>query len=385
MLRRTPLFESHRRLGGRLIEFGGWEMPVQYSSIVDEHHAVRKAAGLFDVSHMGKVLVSGSGAAPFLNQTLTNDIRKLAPGAGQYTLMCNPPGGVIDDLYAYRLADDEYLLIINASRSDADWDWLQHRCDSTSAPGALKLRNVSEQYGIVALQGPRAVECMTEVIPGGSIRGCLAAHPAELKKNQAGVFLFNAAPVIVARTGYTGEDGFEMVAPSDSLAALWEHCLAVGRSFGLQPAGLGARDTLRTESCYPLYGHELDEKTTPLEAGLGFFVALDKDFVGREALAAQKAAGVSRKCVAFVMTGKCPPPRPHYAVYAAGSRVGEVASGTQSPTLGAGIGMAYVPAGMSAQGTALEIEVRGQRFPAEVRPKPLYRRPTPAASPAQRA
>jgi aminomethyltransferase len=376
MLKRTPLYETHRKSGGRLIEFGGWEMPVLYSSILDEHRAVRKAAGLFDVSHMGKVMVSGSGAEAFLNQTLTNDVRKLTPGTGQYTLMCNERGGVIDDLYAYRLDDQEFLLIINASRSDADWDWLQQQYDHSKVQGAIQLKNASAQYGIVALQGPRAAECLSASVFGGAIRGSLVAHAIDLKKNQAGVFLFNGTPVVMARTGYTGEDGFEMVVPTESLVALWDQCMAAGRPFGLQPAGLGARDTLRTEMCYPLYGHELDEQTTPLEAGLGYFVSLEKEFVGRAVLAEQKARGVTKKCVAFKMTGSSAPPRPHYSIWSSGSegaRIGQVASGTQSPSLGTGIGMGYVPPQHAAPGTVLEIEIRQQRAAAVVTPKPLYR------------
>lgn len=378
MLKRTPLFERHQQLAGRLIEFGGWEMPVQYSSIMDEHHAVRKAAGLFDVSHMGKVTVSGSGAEAFLNQTLTNDVRKLAPGHGQYTLMCNERGGVIDDLYAYRLQAQEFLLIINASRADTDWDWLQHQYDRTTVNGGIQLKNVSAQHGIIALQGPRAAECMKVALPGGSIDGVLVSEATELKKNQAGVFLFNAAPVIIARTGYTGEDGFEMVVPTETLVPLWDHLLAAGHPFCLQPAGLGARDTLRTEVCYPLYGHELDEQTTPVEAGLSFFVSFEKDFTGRSVLAEQKVKGVAKKCIAFKMTGKSAPPRPQYAICgpgATGAKIGTVVSGTQSPSLGIGIGIGYVPPQFASPGTEIGIEIRGQRAPAMVAAKPIYRKP----------
>jgi aminomethyltransferase len=377
MLKRTPLFERHQKLNGRLIEFGGWEMPVQYSSILDEHLAVRQAAGLFDVSHMGKVVVSGSGAAEFLNHTFTNDLRKLAPGQGQYTLMCNARGGVIDDLYAYRMAEDEFFLIINASRVEADWDWLQNQYDTSKVAGAIQLKNVSAQHGIIALQGPRAAECMKTALPGGSMRGTLVGDATDLKKNQAGVFLFNGIPLIVARTGYTGEDGFELVPPTEILVAVWDHLLAAGHQFCLQPVGLGARDTLRTEGCSPLYGHELDEETTPLEAGVGFFVGLDKEFVGRSVLAEQKAKGVAKKCVAFKMTGKSAPPRPHYAICRPGpngAKIGEVTSGTQSPSLGVGIGLGYVPPDMAAPGTAIEIEIRHQRAAAVVVAKPIYRK-----------
>jgi aminomethyltransferase len=374
-LKRTPLFAAHQRLSGKLIEFGGWEMPVQYSSIVDEHLAVRRAAGIFDISHMGEICVSGPSAAAFLNHTLTNNIRKLAVGQGQYTLVCNERGGVVDDLYAYRLGDDEYLLIVNASRIDADWDWLQEQYESGAVGGEIRMRNCSDEYGAVAIQGPRVVEFINNVVPGGSISGTFVSKATELKKNELGAFVFDAATIYVARTGYTGEDGFEIIAPAENIEAVWTRALAVGHQGCLQPAGLGARDTLRTEVCYPLYGHELDENTTPIEAGVGFFVSLDKgDFEGRNVLADQKANGTKKKLVAFKMTEKSAPPRPHYPVWANGSAVGEVVSGTQSPSLNLGIGMGYVPPQFAKVGTKIEIEIRGKRAPAEIFQKPIYRK-----------
>jgi aminomethyltransferase len=374
-LKRTPLFAAHQRLGGKLIEFGGWEMPVQYSSIVDEHLAVRKAAGIFDISHMGEICVSGPSAAAFLNRALTNDIRKLAVGQGQYTLMCNERGGVIDDLYAYRLTDEEYLLIVNASRIDADWDWLQEQYEAGSVSGEIRIKNASEEFGAVAIQGPRTVDFINDVVPGGSIGGTFVNQVTDLKKNELGAFVFDAATIYVARTGYTGEDGFEIIAPAENIEAVWTRALAVGHKGCLQPAGLGARDTLRTEVCYPLYGHELDENTTPIEAGVGFFVSLDKgDFVGRGVLAEQKANGTKKKLVAFRMTEKSAPPRPHYPIWIDGAAVGEVVSGTQGPSLNAGIGLGYVPSSSAKPGNKLEIEIRGKRAQAEVVPKPIFRK-----------
>jgi aminomethyltransferase len=374
-LKRTPLFAAHQRLGGKLIEFGGWEMPVQYSSIVDEHLAVRKAAGIFDISHMGEICVSGPSAAAFLNRALTNDIRKLAVGQGQYTLMCNERGGVIDDLYAYRLTDEEFLLIVNASRIDADWDWLQEQYEAGSVSGEIRIKNVSEEFGAVAIQGPRTVDFINDVVPGGSIGGTFVNQVTDLKKNELGAFVFDAATIYVARTGYTGEDGFEIIAPAENIEAVWTRALAVGHKGCLQPAGLGARDTLRTEVCYPLYGHELDENTTPIEAGVGFFVSLDKgDFVGRGVLAEQKANGTKKKLVAFRMTEKSAPPRPHYPIWIDGAAVGEVVSGTQGPSLNAGIGLGYVPSSSAKPGNKLEIEIRGKRAQAEVVPKPIFRK-----------
>jgi aminomethyltransferase len=382
-MKRTPLFAAHQRLGGKLIEFGGWEMPVQYTSIVDEHTAVRRAAGLFDISHMGEVSVNGSAAESFLNQTLTNDLRKLAPGQGQYTLMCNEAGGVIDDLYAYRLGSTDYLLIINASRIDDDVAWLERRYQESPLRANVRLRNISAQTGAVAVQGPRVVEFISRCFPGPALAGTMVPNPTDLKKNQAAKFRFDQGEAWVARTGYTGEDGFEVIAAADLIEAIWNALLAAGQPQGLKPAGLGARDTLRTEVCYPLYGHELDEKTTPFEAGLGFFVSLDKgEFVGRPVFAEQKAKGTAKKLVAFKMAEKSAPPRPHYAIWSAGEngcRLGEVVTGTQSPSLGQGIGLGYVPTEASQVSTRLEIEIRGKRSGAVVVAKPFYRKPlTPA-------
>ena len=378
-MKRTPLYAAHQRLGGRLIEFGGWEMPVQYTGIVDEHLAVRKAAGLFDISHMGEVVARGPAAEDFLNRTLTNDVRKLAAGQGQYTLLCNPRGGVVDDLYVYRLSAHEYLLIINASRIEPDVAWLQQQAAAFGDQAGLELRNLSDELGALALQGPQAVKFIGQCFPAASTGGTANVPVTDLKKNQIAEFSFEGATVWVSRTGYTGEDGFEIVAPAGLLEAIWNQLLELGRPCGLKPCGLGARDTLRTEVCYPLYGHELDETTTPIEAGLGFFVALDKgEFVGRPVLAEQKANGVSRKLAAFKMTGPSAPPRPHYALWSAGpepARLGEVTSGTQSPSLGVGIGLGYVPPAFARPQTPVEIEIRGKRAAAVVVPKPIYRKP----------
>lgn len=377
-MKRTPLFASHQQLGGKLIEFGGWEMPVQYTSISDEHQAVRTTAGIFDISHMGEVVVSGDGVLAFLNRVLTNDVRKLALGGGQYTLLCNENGGAVDDLYAYRTGESEYLLIVNASRTEADFAWLQERLGESSSAADLQLRDISDQTGAVAVQGPAVASFIDRVFPGPCVKGTPVQRVTELKKNQAAAVPFGSATVWVARTGYTGEDGFEVIAPAGQIAGVWHQLLSAGADHGLKPAGLGARDTLRTEVCYPLYGHELDEQTTPIEAGLGYFVALDKgDFVGRSVLAQQKQNGAGRRLVAFKMAGKSPPPRPHYSVWSTGTpaaALGTVASGTQSPSLGIGIGMAYVPPDFSAVGTRLDVEIRGARFPAEVARKPIYRK-----------
>jgi len=375
MLKRTCLFEAHQKLGAKLIDFGGWEMPVQYTSITDEHLAVRKAAGIFDISHMGEVTVSGLGALEFLNRTLTNDIAKLTPGQGQYTFMCNEQGGVIDDLYAYRLAPDAFFLIINASRIDADVAWLQAHAAKFSGP-QVNLTDASHHYAAIAVQGPKVRSFINDCIPGPSDSVQSIAAVSDLKKNQLAGFSFGKCNVLVACTGYTGEDGFEILGPEAAAQEIWQKLLEVGASAGIKPCGLGARDTLRTEVCYPLYGHELDEQTTPIEAGVGFFVSLDKgEFNGRSVLAAQKANGVKKKLIAFKMTDKSAPPRPHYPVWVNGKNGGFVTSGTQSPSLNIGIGLAYVPTENAKAGTPIEVEIRGKRCAAVVVPKPIYQPP----------
>lgn len=374
-LKRTPLYAAHLRLGGKVIEFGGWEMPVQYSSIVDEHHCVRRAAGIFDICHMGEVLVTGPGAEAFLNESLTNDVRKLVVGGGQYSQMCNESGGTVDDLYVYRLAPLEFLLIINASRIDVDVAWLQDRLCASSHRSGVIFENASGRLGAVAIQGPRVVDFVNQLFTGPSLAGTPVGSATELKKNQIGAWNWNGQRIWVARTGYTGEDGFEVVAPAEIIEDIWTKTLAVGHVGCIQPCGLGARDTLRTEVCYPLYGHELDENTSPIEAGLGFFVSFDKgEFVGRNVLLEQKTSGTRKKSVAFRMTDKSPPPRPGYAIFSNGAKVGDVVSGTQSPSLNAGIGIGYVPPALAVAGTKLEVEIRGRRFAAEVVKKPIYRK-----------
>ncbi|MDE3068494.1 MAG: glycine cleavage system aminomethyltransferase GcvT [Verrucomicrobiota bacterium] len=375
MLKRTALFSAHQELGARLIDFGGWEMPVQYTSIVEEHLAVRNAAGIFDISHMGEVTVNGAAAAAFLNFVLTNDVRRLAPGAGQYTLMCNAAGGVIDDLYDYRLSDEVYLLIVNASRTEADVAWLQSQAAKFPRRNELRLTDASHNYSAVAVQGPRVREFIADCLPGASISATRVGRVTDLKKNQIAGFQFEHGGVLVSRTGYTGEDGFEIVGGDEAIRRVWEIMLKIGRPFGIKPCGLGARDTLRTEVCYPLYGHELDENTTPIEAGLGFFVSLEKgDFSGRKILAEQKHKGVRKTLTAFKMTGRSAPPRPHYPLWVRGAKCGEVTSGTQSPSLKTGIGMGYVPPEWAKPGTDIEIEIRGRRATAVIVPKPIYRK-----------
>jgi len=377
MLKYTPLHDRHREAGAQLVEFGGWEMPLRYAGIVEEHFAVRRAAGLFDISHMGELVVKGPGAEAFLNRSLTNHVAKLAEGQGQYTLLCQADGGTIDDLYVYRLQNAEYLLVVNASRVEADAAWFVQRLRAEPETAGVWFENSSEVFGALALQGAAAPAIAGTVLAGGSMAGARVPDVTGLAKNRIGQFLCCGTPVYVARTGYTGEDGFELIAPANVITALWDRLLEAGKPFGLQPAGLGARDTLRTEMGYPLYGHELDETITPIEAGLVRFVALDKgDFAGRARLAEQVASGVSKRCVAFRLADKGPPPRPGYALFVPGEpeQIGRVTSGTYSPSLGLGIGLGYVPPPQSLPGTPLQMEVRGRRVDAIVEKKPLYRK-----------
>jgi aminomethyltransferase len=358
----TPLYTEHIRHGAKIIEFGSWLMPVQYSGIVDEHLAVRANAGLFDISHMGQFIAAGPGAAQGLNRLLTNDINRLAPGHGHYTFLLNENGGVIDDLIVYRLRDEEFLLIVNAAKVDEDFAWMHGRITQDSAD--VEFTNRSAQYAGLALQGPKAPRLFDDLFG--------VARPA---RNEVRQVTRDGVPFVVACTGYTGEEGYEFFFPATEAAAQWNRILEHGAPAGIKPCGLGARDTLRLEMCYPLNGSDLSPAHTPLEAGLSIFVDLNKpDFVGRDALLAQRENGIPYRLAPIRMTEKGPPPRAHYPVLKDGQQVAELSSGTLSPSLGFGIGMAYLPANLARIGEELEIEIRGRRFPGTVERKP-FRRP----------
>ena len=359
-LSRTPLADAHEALGAKMVEFGGWWMPVHYTSILQEHEAVRNAAGLFDISHMGELTVKGTGSEAWINSVLSNDIRRISPGTGQYTLMLNESGGTVDDLIVYRLGDQHFLLIVNASEIEKDFKWLERRL----APN-VTIENHSEEYAALALQGPKS-----EVI----FRKLFENEKRPLKRNQILDSPYKDRSVLVARTGYTGEDGFEFFLAPDLVVDLWQDLLKAGALTGCVPAGLGCRDTLRLEACYPLYGHELSQAIGPLEAGLGSFVSFDKPekFVGHEVLREQKEKGTARKLVAFEVTGTGAPPRAHYPVFAQSVQIGEVTSGTLSPTLKKGVGLALVESKHAKIGEKIEIEVRGRCMPARIVKKPFY-------------
>ena len=347
-----------------MVPFAGWEMPVQYSGIVDEHKAVRSAVGVFDISHMGQFIVSGSGAEAFLNRALTNDVSKLAIGQGQYTLMLNEAGGVIDDLIAYRTTDKEFYLVVNASKIDEDLAQLRGLLTDEDD---VQLANASSMTGGIAVQGPKSREVFTAMF------GPEATFP---EHNTIFIAATKDGILWLCGTGYTGEEGFELFTPDSHIEYWFRKAVEAAKAEGGCACGLGARDTLRLEMGYPLNGNDLSQLRSPLQAGLGFFVELDKpEFVGREPLARQKADGIPDKLAAFKMIGAAPPPRPHYPVVINNEQVAEVCSGTQSPSLGCGIGMAYLPIESSKPGTPIEIEIRGRRFPAEVVKKPFYRKP----------
>ncbi len=338
------------RLDAKIVPFAGWLMPVQYTSIVDEHKAVRNSVGIFDISHMGQLIVDGTDARNWLNTMLTNNIDKLEVGTGQYTFLLNDNGGIIDDLIAYRIADEQILLVVNAARTDEDLAWLQKHLR-----GEIRIDNRSEKFGGVAIQGPGVVELFDEL-------------PA---RNHIVDVTIDGMPVSIARTGYTGEDGVEVFFRAEDAVKFWR--LMVDR--GAKPCGLGARDTLRLEMCYPLNGSDLSPERNPIEAGLGFFVDLTKPkFIGRDALIKTKENGPREKLVSFRMKEKGPPPRSHYAVFENSDRIGKVTSGTLSPSLNWGIGMAYVSAKHAKIGAEIDIEIRGQKFPAVIEKKPLYKK-----------
>jgi len=361
MLKRTPLYPVYAEQGARVIDFGGWELPVQFTGIQKEHDAVRQQAGLFDVSHMGEVRVTGSSALPFLQNLTTNDVAKLEIGQCQYSLMCYPNGGVVDDLLVYKLEEDRYMLVINASNIDKDLDWMRQH-----AVGDVELTNISAETAMLALQGPHAEQ----------ILGKLTDAPIESLK----VFRFlqdvhvSGVQALISRTGYTGEDGFELYVSEQDAVKLWKLLLDAGQADGLVPAGLGARDTLRFEARLPLYGQELSADITPIEAGLSFFVKVDKgDFIGRDVIAGQKANGTPRKLVGIEMIDRGIP-RAHYPVYADGKQIGEVTTGTQSPTFKTNVGLALVDTAYSAPGTDLFVEIRGSQVKAKVVATPFYKR-----------
>ena len=362
-LRKTPLNPVHRELGAKLVAFGGWEMPVEYSGLISEHMAVRSAAGLFDVSHMGELEVEGPGAAAFLQRVTSNDVAKLAEGQAQYTALPLPSGAPADDVILYRRGPERFLLVVNASNTEKDLCWLRQQ-----SPTGCTVENRSDDYSLIALQGPRS-ESVLQGLTALDLPAIRYYHFAD------GEVAGHA--VTVARTGYTGEDGFEIFVAPDAAADLWRKLLEAGRDAGLVPAGLGARDTLRLEARMCLYGNDMDETTTLVEAGLGWIVSLDEakgDFVGRGVLEAQKKEGAPRKLVGFEMVDRGIA-RHGYPVYVGDEPAGAVTSGSYAPFLQKNIGLCYLPTPRAATGTPFHVDIRGRRVAAKVVPTPFYKRP----------
>lgn len=366
-VKRTPLAERHEQLGAKMVDFAGWYMPVQYSGIMDEHRAVRNAAGLFDLGHMGQVEVSGSDAFAYLNYVASNDVGTLAPGEAQYALLLYPHGGVIDDIIIYRRPGGVgYFVVINAANMDKDVAWLMQQREKRSDLD-VKVEHISAKTGMIAIQGPKSVEIVAGI---SSVDLSDMQAFSSRETNIAGI------ACLAGRTGYTGEDGWEFYCTNARAGDLWDALLAAGKPHGLQPIGLGARDTLRLEARMPLYGNEMDEHINPYEAGLGWAVKLDKgDFIGHDALAEAKARGTTRRTVGFKMVERGGVPRSHYDVQVAGESVGFVTSGTSSPTLGENIGLAIVDKAHAGVGKPLDIVVRGKPVRAEQIRTPFYKRP----------
>jgi len=360
-LKRTPLYEQHLALGARIVEFGGWEMPVQYSSILDEHRAVRTHAGLFDVSHMGEFKVEGPDALAFLQHLVPNDVSRLAIYQALYTQLCLPDGGTIDDLIIYHLADNHYMMVVNAANIEKDYAWVEKQAKNFN----VQTTNQSYTTALLALQGPEAqaiLQPLTEV------------DLSTIRYYHCEPGMVDGINCIISRTGYTGEDGFELYCASVDAPKLWNDLLAAGKDRGLLPTGLGARDTLRLEAGYCLYGHELDEQTNPLEAGLGWTIKLNKDdFIGRDALLKVKEQGPKRKLIGVEMIerGVC---RGGYAIYENGQQIGALTSGAPSPIFNKNIGMGFVETPQAVVGNTVHIDIRGKPTAARIVALPFYKR-----------
>jgi aminomethyltransferase len=358
--RRTPLYDRHLAAGAKMVEFAGWEMPVQYEGLMAEHRAVRQAAGLFDVSHMGEFRVTGPDAVACIQALTPNDVAKLAPGRIHYSAFLTEQGTYVDDLLVYRIGANELMIVVNAANAAGDFAWA-----TGHARGDAKIEDVSDDYALIALQGPKAVEILRP-LTGVDLSAIRYYGFAKGEVSGRGA--------IVSRTGYTGEDGFELYVAPDDAAAIWDALLDAGRPDGLVPAGLGARDTLRLEAAMALYGHELDRTVTPWQAGLDWTVKLDQgDFLGRGALVAQRASGIGRKLIGFVVEGRGIARQGH-TLHQGDRQVGVVSSGTFSPTFEKALGLAYVEEPLAAPGTAVEIDVRGKRIPARLASIPFYKR-----------
>ena len=361
---RTPLFDAHKALKAKMIPFGGWDMPVSYTSVLQEHKAVRETCGVFDVSHMGEVTVKGKGAEAFLQAITINDIKKLGDGAGQYSAILNPQGGMIDDLIIYRLTAADYMICVNASNVDKDFLWIKEQATKFKD---VTVENESPTYSQLAVQGPNAPQAVAALLSSGDTKRLEALAYTHIM-----TATIQGQKALVARTGYTGERGYELYLPNSVAHAVWDALLATASKTGVQPIGLGARDTLRLEACYLLYGNDMNDDVTPLEAGISWAVAIDKpDFIGKAALVKQKELGLPRSMFCFTMDEGIP--RHDMAVYKGSDLIGKVTSGSVLPTIGGAGGMALLDPKKVKVGDEVEVDVRGKRKLARLVKKPLYK------------
>lgn len=359
-MKNTALSHVHEALGAKMVPFAGYNMPVQYEGVTAEHETVRKGVGVFDVSHMGEFFLKGENALALIQKISSNDASKLVPGKAQYSCMPNADGGIVDDLIIYMIAENEYMLVVNASNIEKDWNWISQHNDLN-----VEMENRSEDWSLLAIQGPKAVEAMQSLT---------SVDLSNIKFYTFEITDFAGIPnVVVSATGYTGSGGFEVYVKNEDVEQLWNKVFEAGKDWGIKPIGLAARDTLRLEMGYCLYGNDIDDTTSPLEAGLGWITKFTKDFVNAEALKAQKEVGVTRKLVAFELTERGVPRHDYEIVDADGNNIGRVTSGTMSPSLGKGIGLGYVTIENSKVDSDIFIQVRKKQIPAKVVKLPFYK------------
>jgi aminomethyltransferase len=362
-MNKTGLYDLHVKAGAKMVPFSGWEMPLSYSGVTDEHQTVRRAVGLFDISHMGRFELSGKGAEAYLERITPGPVSKIHRGGAQYSMLLNAEGGILDDIYIYKRGVDRFFVIVNAANREKDFKWMKSHLP---AEGPI-LKDVSSETALLALQGPKSWEVLVQIIPFGKSEIPLRNF-VEMELVPA-----RGAKALIARTGYTGEKGYELVIPADVAETVWNALMEAGKQEGIKPVGLGARDTLRLEMGYPLYGHDMDEKTTPMDADLERFIDFEKEFIGKEKLVRQKEEGLQKKLIGFeLLVGGVP--REGHLIYSDQKEIGKVASGNFSPTLKKGIGMAYVDRRYSEEGSEILVDIRGKAAAALIVKKPFYKK-----------
>jgi aminomethyltransferase len=356
MTQKTALYDEHVKLGGTIVDFAGWELPVYYSRVIEEHEATRERAGLFDIGHMGEFELTGAGTLDFLQHVLSRELKKIEPGFAMYSTMLHPDGGTVDDLFVYCIEPNRFMIVVNAANIKKDWEWMLRNAEGYD----VKFADKSNETSKIDLQGPKAKAIMERLTPGGTLPVRFHFHEGTVGGVRA----------LISRTGYTGEDGFELYCNNADAPKLWNAILAEGKPEGVVACGLGARDSLRLECCYSLYGHELTDSISPVEAGIGFVVAKEKDYIGGDIVKAQQKDGAPRQLIAIELVERGVP-RERYEVMKDGSAIGEVTSGTYSPTLKKGIGMALVTKGAASVGDTISVIIRGKQYEAKVVKKPF--------------